>query len=639
MTFDGLRAQAQLYQHIVLRDLPKRYVILHFVLYGSWLAGFTTASLVVWGLITAIEIALYLTIKHAPNVAFASASRLFAYLGVSSSASILYYMPAAFLSLQPDFGLYMLGVIWVLGAMSGVSFMYHATPAFFWTGTIPGVATAFFVLLAGLKNDFTQVSLTSWSLALGMLCLFAANTIRQLWDFRDTHDELDTTRAESLVRLRRLEHLSTHDGLTNLLNRGAFDAKLASALRDTRDGDAVAVMLLDLNGFKPINDTYGHDAGDAVIVAIGKRLKKITNSRTTVARMGGDEFAVILPTHMGEAATLGLAAAILAHISEPIIYKTAVLRVSASLGVAFAGGTITRASEIYAAADQAMYRAKANDDGQAVLFKPEQFAPRPSLEDKNRIETGLRNGEILPFYQPKVRLETGKIIGFEALARWQHPTRGVLSPGQFMADLQNLGLMQDLTYWILRHVLTDVSDWLAAGLNPGRIGVNIPEITLATQNGREDIDWLLAEYEHCRNHITFEITEDVVIARSGDIIKKAIAHFARSGVKISLDDFGTGFASFQHLQQLTFDEMKIDTSFVAGLGTDPVADVIIEGFMLIARGVGVDVTAEGVETEAQLKHLLQLGCDTAQGYYFSPAVPQAEARAQLIQSMHSDKSA
>jgi len=639
MTFDGLRAQAELYQHIAIRDLPKRYVILHFVLYGSWLAGFTSASLAIWFVVTVFEFSMYPIIKRAPNVAYASTKRLFGYLGVSFTISTMFFAPAVFLALQPDFGLYMLGVVWVLGVISGVSFMYHAMPAFFWTSAIPGFITAFVVLLAGFKIEFTQVTVTSWSLALGMLCLFTANTIRQLWDFRDTHEELDTIRAESLARLRRLEHLSSHDALTNLLNRGAFDARLGSALREARDGEPVAVILLDLNGFKPINDTYGHDAGDAVIIAVGKRLAKIANNNATVARMGGDEFAMILPAQIGEAATLALAAAILAHIKEPVIYQTALLRISASVGIAFAGGAITRASEVYAAADQAMYRAKANDDGQAVIFKSENFAPRPSLEDKNQFEIALRNGEILPYYQPKVRLETGEICGFEALARWQHPTRGTLSPGDFIADLQNLGLMSDLTYWMLRHVLIDVSDWLADGLNPGNVAVNIPEITLATQNGREDLDWLLAEYEHCRKYITFEITEDVVIARSGDSIKKAIEHFATSGVTISLDDFGTGFASFQHLQQLTFDEMKIDTSFVAGLGTDPVADVIIEGFMLIARGLGVDVTAEGVETEAQLQHLLKLGCNTAQGYYFSPAVPLAEAHAQLVQSLITAKSA
>lgn len=639
MTSDGLRAQAQIYQHIAIRDLPKRYASLFFMLYACWTAGFTTASLVILGSVTTLELIGYLVIRCAPKVGNTSIARLVVYLSNGFVLASLYHAPAVVLTFQPDFGLFTLGVLWTLAGLAASSTMYHALPVFFWSVTIPGFIASFTVLSAGFRVEFASSATESWILAIGFLCLHVANTVRLLWDFRDTHQELDTTRAQSLVRLRRLEHLSTHDGLTNLLNRTAFEAELARHLEAATTGQPVAVILIDLNSFKPINDTYGHDAGDAVIITVARRLAKIGGETVVVARLGGDEFAMIVPPGMTAAAVHGYANAIAAHVREPILYKTAVVRISASVGIAFSDDTLTRATEICAAADQAMYRAKASADDAPVQYRADMFAPRPSLEDKNRIAAALRMGEIGPHYQMKIAIETGEICGFEALARWQHPDRGLLAPGHFIDDISNLGLMPDLTYWMLRQVLADVSGWLAEGLNPGRVAVNIPEITLATPAGREDLDWLLAEHEHCRGHITFEITEDVVIARSGDAIKHTIEHFARSGVAISLDDFGTGFASFRHLQELTFDEMKIDTSFVAGLGTDPVTDVIVEGFMSIARGLGVDITAEGVETEAQLAHLRQLGCTYAQGYFFSKAVPVTEARSQMLNRAKTSRSA
>ena len=630
MNSDGLRAQAQIYQHIAMRDLPKRYVCVHFLLYGTWISGFELASAIIWLAITGLELIASYVIRQTPKATQISETRLFWYLSTSSIISCLYFAPSVILAQQPDFGLYMLGLIWVFAATAGASIMYHALPAFFWSVIIPGCIAALIVLLAGFKLGFSEVTVQSWSIAVGLLLLHLVNTVRTMWDFRDTNDVLNNTRAESLERLRQLERLSSHDTLTGLLNRAAFDSRLAKCLRSVKPGQNVGVILMDLNGFKPINDTYGHGAGDAVLIAVARRLAKFGDGLSAPARLGGDEFAMIVPPHMEESAAVAFAAAMIADLRDPIIHKTVELRISASAGIAFSGEEFHRAAELYSAADQAMYRAKANSGERPVLYRPDLFPPRPSLQDKNRLEIALRNGEIGPFYQLKIGVDSGEIRGLEALVRWRKPGGKILAPGAFLDDAQSLGLMPELTYWMLRRVLEDLSGWLADGLEPGRVAVNIPEITLATQNGREDLDWLLSEFEHCRAHITFEITEDVVIARSGDIIKASIDHFAASGVAISLDDFGTGFASFQHLQHLTFGEMKIDTSFVAGLGSDPVADVIIEGFILIARGLGVDITAEGVETEEQLEHLRKLGCTYAQGYLFSPAVPAAEVRAQMI---------
>ncbi|MGJ8621478.1 MAG: EAL domain-containing protein [Yoonia sp.] len=272
-----------------------------------------------------------------------------------------------------------------------------------------------------------------------------------------------------------------------------------------------------------------------------------------------------------------------------------------------------------------MYLAKTQGLGTPVIFDPQTFAPRLTLLDQNRLKAAIADGEIQPFYQPKVRISDGAHAGFEALARWCHPERGILMPADFLPDVKELGLLPDLTYAILSKCLEDIAEWRRMGRECGHVSVNIPELVLATQSGAEELEKLLSRDRCDGQHITLEITEDVFIARSGQIIQDTINRLSAAGVQISLDDFGTGFASFQHLRQLSFDEMKIDTSFVAGLGADTVADVIVEGFISIANGLGVQIVAEGVETEEQLRHLSRLGCHYAQGFYFGHAGPPEAA--------------
>lgn len=196
-------------------------------------------------------------------------------------------------------------------------------------------------------------------------------------------------------------------------------------------------------------------------------------------------------------------------------------------------------------------------------------------------------------------------------------------PSEFLDDLEELGLMLDFTFSMLRQVLEDVTGWVEEGLDPGRVAVNVDEKVLATESGRREIEWLLAEYPKAHHHVIFEITEEVFIARSGDVIAASIAHFRAMGVQFSLDDFGTGYASFQHLRELEFDELKIDGGFVSGLGADPVANVIVDGFISIAHGLGVVVVAEGVETNEQLAFLRHRGCSCAQGFFFGPSMSHA----------------
>jgi EAL domain-containing protein (putative c-di-GMP-specific phosphodiesterase class I) len=246
-------------------------------------------------------------------------------------------------------------------------------------------------------------------------------------------------------------------------------------------------------------------------------------------------------------------------------------------------------------------------------------------DNKQILVDSVANETILPFYQPKIHLPTGQIIGFEALARWTHPVFGIRHPSEFLEQINELGLQGNFMTSMTTQVVRDIEALLERGFDPGQVSVNVPEVALATQSGRQDLHRIIAASPTATQHMTLEITEDVFIARAADAIQASIASFRDLGVRISLDDFGTGFASFHHLRRLDFDELKIDTSFVAGLGHDLTSEVLVRGGVNIASGLGVSVIAEGVETQAQSQELINMGCVVAQGYLFSPAVPLAQA--------------
>jgi len=345
--------------------------------------------------------------------------------------------------------------------------------------------------------------------------------------------------------------------------------------------------------------------------------------------MGGDEFAIAVRSVPSDRAALRLARYLARDIERPIQFEQKELRVGASIGISLASFVGDSIEVLCSSADQAMYRAKTTPGERAILHRPETFGRRATLEDRHILAEALRSKEIRPFYQPKVRLSDGATIGFEALARWVHPVDGLRSPGEFIPAINELGLQGDFLNHMAMQVLHDIEAMLAEGLDPGQVSINVPEVALATLSGRQDLEDLLDKHTEARRCITLEITEDVFIARASEMIRESITRFRRAGQRVSLDDFGTGFASFQHLRQLEFDELKIDTSFVAGLGEDKRNEVLIRGFLSMAQGLDVSVVAEGVETEFQAEMLASMGCFNAQGYLFGKAVPFAETRLRL----------
>lgn len=528
-------------------------------------------------------------------------------------------------------------LMWLLGVLVHITNTYIDLSVYNRTQVIPvyvlllGTFAILFSQPDGVVSNGTPLE---WGLLLVLTIVHGTNTIQTMAIQGATRHELREAQNNAETRLRALEHLSRHDPLTGLPNRAAFEAEMAALLNSenrTSDHRWPAVMVIDLDGFKPINDSYGHDAGDSVLRHVGARLEDIARDRGFAARIGGDEFALGLKGVTGRQEALEIADAIQRTIQTPIRGSGPELRVGSSIGVALADEYGISVRKIVSRADQAMYRAKTHGSGtHAVRAWDRSIAPRLGLEDRQRLMTALERGEIQPFYQPKVDLSDFRIIGFEALARWVLPDGAVKFPAAFVPQIAELGLHNELLWRIADQVRIDLLRLKGAGLGSGRVSLNVPESALATRSGQTALLDIFRNEPNALRHLTFEITEDVIISRAGSLLEASIGVFRSRGARISLDDFGTGYASFQHLRQLEFDELKIDKSFVAGLCEDETASVLVEGFLSIAKGLDVTVVAEGVETAAQEARLRALGCDLGQGYRYGRAMPIAETEVRLL---------
>jgi len=556
--------------------------------------------------------------------------------GLHGLNAFLFALPALYLAADPSFAMKISGLILVLGVQTYIANSWSGIPVFIYVLILPSIVMIVFTFARLFASDAFASSMTDWSIATLALALFIYASLDTLRQKIQAQSAQVTTQRVAATRLTELEEAHRKDPLTGVLNRTAFDSALDVMLTDrAHSGGQIAVFLLDLDSFKPINDTYSHDAGDQVLVETAHRLRDAVGPMGIVGRLGGDEFVCALHELDSGETAIQFAEKLLETISGTIDWDERKLKIGASIGVAQTGeGPSAPAPTVKAlcsAADQAMFTAKSAPNGKPVLYKSHLFAPRMTPEHKQALVDGLQSRAVRPYYQPKIHLPTGQIIGLEALARWEHPDKTVRQPGSFLDQITELGLQGDFMQSMAHQVIEDINAMLETGLNPGQVSINVSEVALATHTGRQDLKRIVAKNPGAARHLTFEITEDVFIARAADTIQASISSFRALGVRISLDDFGTGFASFHHLRQLDFDELKIDTSFVEGLGHDATSEVLVRGFLNIASGLGVSVIAEGVETEEQSRDLINMGCVSAQGYLFSPAVP-LQAAMQLLKT-------
>jgi diguanylate cyclase (GGDEF)-like protein len=542
---------------------------------------------------------------------------------------LVYLSPALLLASDPSLAIKLTAVVWIIGVQVYIVNTWSGVPTFVYSMLIPAMMLMVITFFQLPSTAPVASPLGDWIVTFAFVTIFIYTSIETLRTHMASEAALFDAERTARSRLTQLEESQRLDALTGLLNRPAFDIALQVMLDDRVNGDAeVAVLLVDLDSFKPINDTYSHEAGDRVLTETAKRLRDYIGDAGIVGRLGGDEFICAVQVDEG-VDVLALAQELNKDIALPVLWNQRMLKVAASIGIAVTGASAQAPTAtvptLCSAADQAMFAAKSSPNRAPVQYEADKFAPRMTADEKQALVDSITNDSVKPYYQPKVHLQTGEIIGFEALARWDHPSDGLRTPSDFLFQINDLGLQGDFMISIAAQVFRDVEALLELGLNPGQVSLNVPEVALATHSGRQDLRRIVAARPAVAKHITLEITEDVFIARAADTIQASIRTFHALGVRISLDDFGTGFASFHHLRQLDFDELKIDTSFVSGLGHDTTAEVLVRGFLDIASGLGVSVIAEGVETEAQSQQLLNMGCMVAQGYLYSAALPLNDA--------------
>ena len=623
--------QTQITGHILRRDVFKRVATASLIICVCTFAGYAEQVVVVSAVLFSLEMIAYPLNKRVSQFDKPPFMKTAIAVFAINWLLMLPFLSFGLILSQSDALPFILaGYVWTFGVFVHVTNTFGLLPLYNWTQMTPAFVAIFAMQWNISRNPTHDATTLEWGLLATMVCIYIVNTFQTILSQKDTHNALSRARREANARLAELEHLSRYDSLTNLMNRRAFDETLKRQMTHETHNHGVTIFLIDLDGFKPINDSYSHRAGDAVLIAISARLRDLAREvNGKVARLGGDEFGFV-HTDIGSAEdAMSFGDQIVKAISAPISYEQKKLTVGVSVGVAQQGRDITTPVDLLSAADQAMFLSKETPDSHTSIFQKDAFPAHASLEDRLILQAAMRNNEIRPFYQPKVCITTGNTIGLEALSRWQHPQRGMLFPSNFIPMINELALQGEFTIHTTERVLHDLDIWVRDGLNPGQVSINLSEVTLATVSGRQELFAVIDKYPHLRRHLTFEITEDIFIARSGDIIQKTIADFRRAGVRISLDDFGTGYASFQHLRELEFDELKVDTTFVNDLGVDPSATVLIDGFLRIAEGLGVQVVVEGVERKNQLELLRKMGCAYVQGHYYGAAMPFNETQLRL----------
>ncbi|MBM6593321.1 putative bifunctional diguanylate cyclase/phosphodiesterase [Microvirga pudoricolor] len=417
----------------------------------------------------------------------------------------------------------------------------------------------------------------------------------------------------------RIWRAASHDPLTDLPNRALFQSRFELALADANHtGNTLTLFLIDLDDFKAINDTRGHDAGDALLQEMAERLRRMMRDEDTVARLGGDEFVVIVgpPLRMEHAGAL--ANRILDEMRRPFVFKGEPIESGASIGIAVYPDHDSKPAELMKDADLALYSAKAQGRNRAVLFSPDM---RNLVEHRatmtRDIQEALQEGQIVPFYQPKVNLVTGEVIGFEALARWDHPQQGLLSPSAFPLAFNDPELSALMGEHIVRQVAADIRRWLDQGVKCGRVAVNLSTSQFSWIGlSRRFLDILEAAGVP-PHYLDVEITETVFLGRASVHVMTALQQFHEHGIRIALDDFGTGYASLIHLKQFPVDDIKIDQSFIRDVDRDSESAAIVVAVIDLGKSLCMDVIAEGVETVEQALFLRDHGCPFVQGNLYS----------------------
>lgn len=479
------------------------------------------------------------------------------------------------------------------------------------------------------KNEFVVLNDKVHKMTNGLVLLISREPMIEGGSVCTFEDVTERYQAQN-----RVVHMAHHDALTGMPNRLVFWERITSAVNGLgKNEQPFAVLYLDLDRFKEVNDTLGHPVGDILLRQVAGRLLDTVSPLDVVARLGGDEFAVL--HYNSETAVENaqdLAQRLIASIGRPYRVENTQIVISTSIGIAMAPLDGSDTDQLMKNADLALYSAKSEGTGTYQFFKP---LMEEKLLDRRLLEADLRNGIKLGqfelFYQPLVCLKTRRVVSGEALMRWRHPKRGLISPAEFIPIAEETGIIEALGAWALQRACSDALTWPETV----RVTVNLSPVQFQKAGLVDDIGAILAVSELDPRRLELEITESVLLQNNA--VNLEILRRLRSlGMTIALDDFGTGYSSLSYLQRFPFDKLKIDRSFVHNL-TDRIDSVaIVRAIANLAQNLKMLTTAEGVETQAQLDIITKAGCSEAQGYYFSPPMPEAEFRAMLERQEHTE---
>jgi diguanylate cyclase len=452
---------------------------------------------------------------------------------------------------------------------------------------------------------------------------------------------MESKTAQMATSLREataeLQHLVLHDTLTKLPNRLLLEDRLQQAVEECRRaGGHCAVLFVDLDRFKTLNDSLGHFAGDTVLRTVAERLRAAVRLEDTVSRMGGDEFVVLLK-RVARAEDAGeVAGKIIEALSRPIVLDENELRIGASIGVSVYPDHGHSSTRLIANADAAMYHVKKCGRANFAFFTPDMstfFPKRLALE--NELRAALEKNQIVLHYQPKVDMRSGRIVGLEALARWQHPQRGMIWPSEFIPLAEETGLIVRLGNWVLQEACLQTRRWQELGIADMPVAVNISGVQFQQRDLVKTVARALEWSGLAPRYLELEITESVVMQNAPEAIVM-LDELHRMGVSLSIDDFGTGYSSLNYLKRFPIDKLKIDQSFIRDISVDSDDAAIVQAIIAMAHGLRLRVVAEGVEHQDQLDFLRALGNDEYQGYLYSKPLPAPELERRLLLTVGSD---
>jgi len=430
-------------------------------------------------------------------------------------------------------------------------------------------------------------------------------------------DVTDEKTAEERIRWS-----ATHDLLTGLPNRALFQERLDEAIVAARAGDgSVGLLMFDLDHFKQINDSLGHDVGDLVLRTFAERLQASVRCDDTVARLGGDEFAVVLPGLSSNSSLARFAQSILDRMREPLVHQGRIIDCRATIGASIYPIHGETAEDLLKNADIALYASKSAGRGGMTIFQSDLRAELDRRSGMIQLARGaVHDDRVLTYYQPKVHLGDRAIVGFEALLRWRDPSGRIRAPAVIAAAFEDAEVAREISERMIERVVADMRDWLDRGIDFCQVAINASAAEFRRDRFAEGLLDRLATAGVPAERLQLEVTETVFLGRGAEYVHRALALLSANGVRIALDDFGTGYASLRHLKQFPVDIIKIDQSFVRDMHEDPGDEAIVNAVLNLGKSLGIDVVAEGIETDCQAERLLELGCDFGQGYLFSRAV-------------------